>query len=145
MSTSIEGRIAVDVSFADKSETSGVQSLKKILLSDTTAYTTGKVAIVTGTVGTAVATIYEAGVPTTYKDSAGNAVTFTSGPSVNRLVFSSDKRVEFFVSASDARLSSESNRVAMTCLLGGGADQITAQAMTGTAGTASYTLVLYGT
>lgn len=138
----IDGRINVDVLFHD---TDGTASLKVVSLEDSAAYTTGKVAIVTGTVGTAVSTIYEAGVPTTYKDSAGNAVTFTSGPSVTRLAFSSDKRVEFFVSASDARLSSENNRVAMTCLLGGGADAITAQAMTGTAGTASYTLVLYGT
>jgi hypothetical protein len=69
---SIEGRIAVDVSFADSATSSGVQSLKKITLTDTTSYTTGKVAIVTGTCGTAAVSVNVA--PSVYEDASGNAV-----------------------------------------------------------------------
>ena len=74
---SIEGRIAVDVSFADKADGTGVQSLKKITLVDTDAYTTGKVALLTGTCGTGTVTLVDDGV-TTYKDSSGSAVTFAT-------------------------------------------------------------------
>ena len=74
---SIEGRIAVDVSFADKADGTGVQSLKKITLVDTDAYTTGKVALFTGTCGTGTVTLVDDGV-TTYKDSSGSAVTFAT-------------------------------------------------------------------
>lgn len=66
---SIDGRINVDCLFHDKD---GTASLKVVSLQESTAYTTGKVAIITGTVGTAQTTISVAGV---YKNAAGDAVT----------------------------------------------------------------------
>ena len=71
---SIEGRIAIDVNFADSSDATGVQSLKKISLVDTSSYSSGKVAIVTGTCGTAAVSIALA--PTSYRDSSGSGVWF---------------------------------------------------------------------
>jgi hypothetical protein len=142
---SVSGRIAIDVEFTDRTSTAAGSSLNTIALRDATEYTSGKVAIVTGTCGTAVTTIFEAGIATPYKNARGEPVTFALGGNVTRLAFSSRERVEFYISGSDFRVASEYNRISATCLLGGGADVITAQAMMGTAGTASYTLVLYGT
>ena len=51
---SLEGRINVDVLFHDKD---GTASLKVTSLQDSRAYTTGKVAVITGTLGTASSTI----------------------------------------------------------------------------------------
>jgi hypothetical protein len=74
---SIEGRIAIDVNFADSSDATGVQSLKKISLAATDTYTTGKVALLTGTCGPDLVTVVNDGV-TTYKNASGSAVTFTT-------------------------------------------------------------------
>ena len=74
---SIEGRIAIDVNFADSSDSTGVQSKKRISLVDATSYSSGKVAIVTGTCGPDIVTVVNDGV-TTYKNAAGSAVTFTT-------------------------------------------------------------------
>jgi hypothetical protein len=60
----IDGRINVDVLFHD---TDGTASLKVVSLEDSTAYTTGQVAIVTGTCGTTAVTINASSL--TYKDS----------------------------------------------------------------------------
>jgi hypothetical protein len=134
---SIEGRIAIDVSFADTATSSGVQSLKKITLVDTTAYTTGKVAILTGTCGTATVSISVA--PSTYRDASGSLVSFAT---VSRIAFAADNRCECQPTGEDELISSSGNRVALTDVL----DVVDFQvSRTGTSGTASYTLVLYGT
>jgi hypothetical protein len=73
---SIEGRIAIDVNFTDTSTAGGASSVKKISLVDTTAYSSGKVAIVTGTCGTAGVTINPAAL--TYKDASGAAVSMSA-------------------------------------------------------------------
>ena len=138
MSTSIEGRIAVDVSFADKAIVDGVQSLKKITLADTQAYTTGKVAIVTGTCGTAISFLSWTQPP--YTNSSGEPVTlnnlrcvaFSAVPYARasvgfvRVATSRDGQASV-MSLVDSDIST--NELGVSC----------------TAGTASYTLVLYGT
>jgi hypothetical protein len=75
----IDGRINVDVLFHD---TDGTTSLKVVSLEDSTAYTTGKVAIVTGTVGTTEVSVSIS--PGTYRDASGAIVNFTS---VSRFAF----------------------------------------------------------
>jgi hypothetical protein len=132
---SIEGRIAVDVSFADSATSAGVQSLKKITLTDTTPYTSGKVAIVTGTAGTVTSDVIIT--PTAYKDSAGNAVNFASA-----------KRFAFSATGSPCRCQQDHVTVESTdglvCVsLANKSDD--GFVVFTTAGTASYTLVLYGT
>lgn len=69
---SIEGRINIDALFHDKD---GTASLKVVSLESSNAYTSGKVAMITGTCGTSAVTIQLA--PTTYRDASGAAVSFT--------------------------------------------------------------------
>jgi len=141
MSTSIEGRIAVDVSFADTATSSGVQSLKKISLTDTTSYTAGKVAIVTGTVGTARVTVITS--PTTYRNASGEFVSFSN---ISRVAFSASgpQLVEVVSNDTDKTLAaSMSSMVAVASCNEVGSIDIAL--LTATSGTASYTLVLYGT
>ena len=75
--SSVRGRISVDVQFADSTTSSGVQSLKTIAVQDATEYTTGKVAIVTGTVGTAAVGLWNvdgSALANQYRTSAGQLV-----------------------------------------------------------------------
>jgi len=131
---SIEGRIAVDVSFADKADGTSVQSLKKITLVDTDAYTTGKVALFTGTCGTDVVTLVNDGV-TTYKDSSGAAVTFATV-----------KRCAAQASGTNVIVYDNTSQVICTtgvvALFEPSSKTITVNTFSGTA---SYTVVVYGT
>ena len=138
---SIEGRIAIDVSFADTASSGNVQAVKKIQLVDTTAYTTGKVAIVTGTVGTAQVSIDPA--PSTYRDAEGNVVAFAN-----------EKRIAFSATApSPGTLLQDSNGTVLRSIGGSVAlcdsidsdEDVLFANVAGTAGTATYTIVLYGT
>ena len=75
--SNVRGRISVDVQFADSTTSSGVQSLKTIAVQDATEYTTGKVAIVTGTVGTAAVVLWNpegSALANQYRTSAGQLV-----------------------------------------------------------------------
>lgn len=135
---SIEGRIAIDVAFSDTTSDTGVQSLKRLVLTSTDAYTSGKVAIIAGTMTTAGATISLA--PTAYKDASGSAVSFTS---VSRYAFACSAPA--YASESPAvRLFSNSNRVAVCDAYNTAASSVTLSP-TFTSGTASYSLVIVGT
>ncbi len=131
---SIEGRIAIDVSFADSAEGTSVQSLKKITLVDTDTYTTGKVALLTGTCGIDVVTLVNDGV-TTYKDSSGSAVTFTTV-----------KRCAAQVAGTNVIVYDNTSQVICTsgvaALFEPSSKTITVNTFSGTA---SYTVVVYGT
>lgn len=130
---SIRGRIAVDVQFADTEVVGGAQSLKTITLQDATEYTDGKVAVATGTVGTAGVTFTPSAL--TYRDASGSTVSL----SLSRF----------------ALQSSTLCRIAIGELRGWSLDgqpviaNVTASPSTlslaTTTGTASYTLVMYGT
>lgn len=132
----IDGRINVDVLFHD---TDGTTSLKVVSLEDSTAYTTGKVAIVTGTVGTAGVVIQTQ--PTTYKDASGGAVSFST---VSRIAFAASGKRCSFNYDNAVRVDSNNGQVAVTLvdILGGDTASVEPDV---TAGTASYTLVMYGT
>ena len=133
----IDGRINVDVLFHD---TDGTTSLKVVSLEDAAAYTSGKVAIVTGTCGTSATTITLAAAG--YKDASGADVTFSS---LSRLAFSAtgSTPVKCSEATGDLVVFSDGGRVCVTGVKpSGSAVEIAVDA---TAGTASYTLVLYGT
>lgn len=138
--SNVRGRIAVDVQFSDSTTADGVQSLKTLTLQDATEYASGKVAIVTGTVGTAAQTI---SLTQSYKDAAGNFVSFSS---VNRFAFRGTPGVSLysgftiFGASKNNAVSVVSNPISGDAL---SLLQITAS-NAGTAGTASYTLVIYG-
>jgi hypothetical protein len=135
---SIEGRIAIDVSFADSATSSGVQSLKKISLTDTTSYTTGKVAVLTGTCGTAGVSI---SIPPLYRNADGSMSTLTLP---TRVAFSATgTNLARLSDVNLLRLQSKSGAVSVSDMEP--ADDNLSIEVVGTAGTASYTLVLYGT
>lgn len=134
---SIEGRIAIDVNFADSTTGTGVQSLKKIALADTQTYTTGKVALVSGTAGTAAVAIAVA--PSEYKDASGAAVSFAT---VSRFAFAASAAAVCSEAAGSGVAISGSNRVAVCDSRSGGTAGFNVSAYSGTA---SYTLVIYGT
>jgi len=137
----IEGRIAVDVSFADSATSSGVQSLKRITLTSTDAYSSGKVAIVTGTCGTAQVSIDFN--PSTYRNAEGNVVSFST---VKRIAFSATAPSPgtLLQDSSGTVLRSVSESVAVCDSTDSGDDVLSAYVV-GQSGTASYTLVIYGT
>ena len=132
----VRGRIAVDVQFTDSTTTSGVQSLKTLTLQDATEYTSGKVAIVTGTVGTTLVQI-DAAPATTYKDAAGNLVAFAG---VQRFAFSATG-APVRLNQDYVTVESSGGRVCVSNA-NGFDDPFTVETP---AGTASYTLVMYGT
>ena len=144
---SIEGRIAIDVNFADSTSGTGVQGLKKLSLAETTAYTTGKVALVSGTCATAIVSVSSA--PANYKDAAGADVTFAT---VTRVAFACSRAATLRINdgpvatTNETRgyLGSDSNSVASTVIVGGSGHVLTVVPEY-TSGTAAYTLVLYGT
>ena len=136
--SNVSGSISVSVEFRDTTTSAGVQALKTIALRDGTEYTSGKVAIVTGTCGTAEVSISVA--PTTYKDAAGNAVSFAS---VSRIAFAASPEAKM-AEPGQGTLVSRGNRVCVTDaeVDGAGGEAISINTF---AGTASYTIVIYGT
>ena len=130
----INGRINVDVLFHD---TDGTTSLKVVSLESATEYTAGKVAVTTGTCGTTDVTVTIT--PTTFRDSSGSLVSFAS---VSRIAFQADNLSKCRRAGEDEFVVSNGNQAAITQVLGAGNFQVS---RIGTAGTASYTLVMYGT
>jgi hypothetical protein len=130
----LNGRINVDVLFHD---TDGTTSLKVVSLEDSTEYTSGKVAVVTGTVGVAPVTVLQAG-DTTYRDASGQVVSFGTAATSVAAAFVK-------VSADNILLSDGSNSLFIvkdfpTAIKPQGST-ITLQSP---GPTASYTLVFYG-
>ena len=139
----IDGRINVDVLFHD---TDGTTSLKVVSLQDSTAYTSGKVAIVTGTVGTAAVTVATIGSPLPYRDASGQQVLFNR---FDRAAISGSAAVILGGSGfyDNASLRSESGRVSVTdfAFTFGFPAFVNNLNVRAASGTASYTVVLYGT
>jgi hypothetical protein len=136
---SIEGRIAIDVSFSDTASGTGMQALKRLALTSTDAYASGKVALITGTMTTAGASINLA--PTTYEDSSGAAVSFAS---VSQIAFSCSRRAYVSESPALRLFSSGGNRVAVGEPFSTAASSVSVS-VDFTSGTASYSLAVVGT
>ena len=130
---SIEGRISVDALFHDKS---GNEALNVVSLSASKEYLTGKVAVVTGTVGASNQIILTQ--PSTYRNAAGSIVSF-------EIV-----TVIAFTCSSEAQLSEVSGLGYSRVLANtpvvlhpeiGGIDGFSIQT---NSGTATYTAVIFG-
>lgn len=141
---SFTGRFAIDVQFTDSTAADGgVKSLKTVSLQHATEYNFGKVAVITGTCGTAIINV-DCNAPG-YRDAAGNAVSIAS---VSRVAFQASG-VNNVRCASDQldgvgyamTLYSRANQVAVSECIEDNEFEI---GVVGTAGTASYTLVVYG-
>lgn len=134
--SNVRGRIAVDILFTDSTTSSDEQSLKTLTLQDATEYTTGKVAIVTGTCSTAtdiLVSVYTPG----YTNSSGQSVSFTS---ISRVAFQASRPARLFVGLTSFGNSSGNVSINDYEQPFGG----THFNPRTTAGTASYTLVIYG-
>jgi hypothetical protein len=136
---SIEGRITVDALFHDKD---GTASLKVVSLQDSRAYTGGKVAVVSGTVGTSQITIQTQ--PTTYRDSSGAFVSFDF---IERIVMQSpgDAPVKLSVSDNFTGFDSLTSKSGAIATLSVAATEQTSLVIAAYAGTNSYTAIIYGT
>lgn len=135
---SIEGRIAVDVGFSESTSASGVQSLKRIALTSTDSYSSGKVAVISGTASTQLATIPVN--PSTFRDASGALVAFTS--SVSRVAFKSSGPASVSDPSSGSVVPCDGNSVAVFSITGNSGDDLQIQSASGTV---SYTIVIYGT
>lgn len=139
---SVKGRFGIDVSFNDSTVSGGASSMKTITLTHATEYPDGKVAVVSGTCGTAVSTVSVS--PTTYRNAAGELVSFSN---VSRVAFSATGGTLVACDGSggggidDWTIYSRAGQVAVSEALETSAFSIN---VAGTAGTASYTLVMYG-
>lgn len=129
---SIEGRIAIDIGFTDTHTASSVQNAQRIAFTSTDSYSSGKVAVLSGTLGTAAVAI--ALQPTTFRDASGSLVSFNN---VSRVAGQTSRPCKF----DDIFGSSVRNQT--LCLFGGG-DELTITPGY-TSGTATYTVILYGT
>lgn len=134
---SIEGRVAIDVSFSDSTSASGVQSLKRIALTSTESYSTGKVAVLTGTVGTAAVTLSVS--PSVYRDASGAFVSFSS---ISRIAYKSSGVTTLSDPSTGTSINSDTDAVAVTVLYGNQGDNLSLAAGSGTS---TYTVVIYGT
>jgi hypothetical protein len=136
----INGRINVDVLFHD---TDGTTSLKVVSLEGSTEYTSGQVAIVSGTCGTANVTVATS--PSTFRDASGAIVDFdTNEGIIRRFAFSATGSLASCQNQAGAQAFSSGGRVSVT-------DTGNMQAgeefviRTEVSGTAAWTLVIYGT
>jgi hypothetical protein len=138
----IKGRFGIDVLFTDSTVAGGAKSLKTITLQHAAEYDTGKIAVVSGTCGTAVVSVPVA--PTTYRNAAGNLVSFAS---VSRVAFSASGAAMVACDGSggcgdnDWTIYSRAGQVAVSEAVETASFSINVM---GTAGTAAYTLVMYG-
>lgn len=141
----VRGRIAVDVQFTDSTTSAGVQSLKTLTLQDATEYTSanGKVAIITGTCGTANVTVATS--PSTFRDASGAIVDFdTDDGIIQRFAFSATGSLALCENQAGARTFSTGGRVSVNDAGDMQAGEVFA-IRTYTSGTAAWTLVIYGT
>jgi nitrogenase molybdenum-iron protein alpha/beta subunit len=138
----VKGRFGIDVLFTDSTVAGGAKSLKTITLQHATEYDAGKVAVVSGTCGTAVVSVPVA--PTTYRNAAGSLVSFAS---VSRVAFSATGAAMVACDGSggcgenDWTIYSRAGQVAVSEAVETASFSINVM---GTAGTAAYTLVMYG-
>jgi len=136
MSTNIEGRFAVDVGFTDSTSATGSQSLKRLSLASTDTYATGKVAIVSGTCGTAAVAVAVS--PSAFIGSGGAVVSFAT---VSRFAFASSAAAVCSEAVGSGLAISGGNRVSICDSRNAGTSGFNVSAYSGTA---SYTLVIYG-
>ena len=131
---SIDGRISIDAIFHD---TDGTASISVVSLQDSKEYTTGKVAFITGTVGTNQFSFNSYSTP--YRDSSGSLVTFST---LSRVVFSySGSTAKKFNDINGNFLLSSRNNEPATSLVSENVDALIESG----SGTGTYTILLYGT
>jgi hypothetical protein len=138
----VRGKFVIDVDFTDRTTATGVQRMKLVSLASATEYPDGKVAMVSGTCGTAVVVVPVS--PATYRNAAGNVVSFAN---VSRVAFSATGAAMVACDGSggcgenDWTIYSRAGQVAVSEAVETTSFSINVM---GTAGTASFMLVMYG-
>jgi hypothetical protein len=138
---SIEGRINIDVLFHDKN---GTASLKVVSLQDSKAYTTGKVAIVSGTIGTTAVTFStsDAGdAASTYRDASGGLVSLSSFSKVVIKATTQNRPLIMTDQDSGSAINVPAEEVLVYPCGINPTDGVTVRSFSGTA---TYTIILYG-
>ena len=132
---SIDGRFNVGVLFHDLD---GTSSIKVLALESSDSATSGKVAITTGTIGTQ--TVFISRQPFPYTAAEGGSVSFTF---VERVALRGSPHVELTTNASGKTYFASGNRVGIYEMTGTERTNTTFAIRT-TAGTATYSLLIYG-
>ena len=132
---SIEGSISVMFDFNDTASAEGVESLKKVRLASNEAVTAGKVAVLSGTVGTAVQNIDLTSLD--YRDAAGSLVTFAE---IDRIAIQAASHVHLQLVDVGTQLLADDNKVSISCVHN---TDDTLRIFT-TAGTSSYVVAFHG-
>ena len=137
----VSGTINVAASFLDTDSDDYNESEKKLSLSSATIVTTGSVAIITGTVGTASRTFTPfTGLMDGYRNAAGELATITN---VTGIALSSDNKVAATEEVSGTtRIVSQNNEVAFTRFENANSNRVS---VVGVGGTANFSLIIYGT
>ncbi len=139
---SIEGRINIDCLFHDKD---GTASLKVVSLQDSKEYTTGKVAFVSGTVGTTAVTFLTSdagGAASTYRDASGQLVSLSSFSKVVIKATAQNRPLIMTDQDSGSAISVPAEEVLVYPCGISPNDGVTVRSVSGTA---AYTIILYGT
>lgn len=137
---SLSGRIIVDSVFEDSSSATGVKTAKTLSIVTRNDYSDGKVAVVSGTCGTSAVTVTLSAPG--YTAASGSAVSFSN---VSRLVFSAGSTTLVKcvgVATGKPVVMSRGGQGAVSEV--GATETSLAISVDATAGTSSYTLVLYG-
>lgn len=130
---SIEGRINIDALFHD---TDGTASLKVLSLQRSESYTTGKVAIFSGTLGTSPVTVAETPNIHSYRDASGQIASFNL---FERVAFITSRSCEL-----NDNINGPVRSKGNLSIFDSGSNEL--QLIPGyTSGTASYTVVVWGT
>lgn len=142
----INGTINVSVSFLDSASETASESEKKISLSSAEVIDTGKVAVVTGTMGTSNVTIQCQ--PTSYRDASGSLVSFGT---IRKVAFYSSMRARVVdgtpTPAFGTRIVESDGDVVVSRYLssgGFGAGPSVEIDPVYSSGTATYTVIIYG-
>lgn len=138
---SLEGRIDISVLFHDKDG----QRLKVVSLNDSREYTTGKVAIVSGTVGTTAVTFSTSDSDTpvsTYRDASGALVSLSSISKVVIKATTPNRPLILTDQDSGNAISVPAEEVLVYPCGISPSDGVTVRSASGTA---AYTIILYGT
>ncbi len=137
---SIRGTVIVDTTCTDSATASGVETVKTIAIQTSDEYTSGKVAVVSGTCGTSAVTITLSAPG--YTAASGTAVSFSN---VSRLVFSATGTALVKCVGGATGKPLVLSRAEQGAVSEVGATETSLQiSVDATAGTASYTLVMYG-
>jgi hypothetical protein len=138
---SVEGRISVDVVFHD---TDGTNAINVVSLQDSKEYTTGKVAIVSGTIGTTEIAFrtYDAGdASSTYRDASGSLVSFAAITKVALKSTAPTRALVFGDESASISLAIPGGDVLIYPCNVTPNDAVSVRSFSGTA---SYTVILYG-